>query len=190
MVKLQGSWDDGRVEQHASECVGFSGEGWSSCGRTVNRQSGWDINDKGHTTEIVCPLSFNLAGVQGFEPQLTDPESAVLPLDDTPSSRSKKVVPPILFCVRHLSLPENGRRFLTCWLLANVAVAAAMRANEVVVTRQYLAVLLAATNEPAPHTLLSHQSAQSPSRRCRHRRWWSLTPPVSVLTRASGSEEP
>src|SRR5438874_361404 len=25
-----------------------------------------------------------LAGVQGFEPQLTDPESAVLPLDDTP----------------------------------------------------------------------------------------------------------
>ena len=24
------------------------------------------------------------AGAQGFEPQLTDPESAVLPLDDTP----------------------------------------------------------------------------------------------------------
>jgi hypothetical protein len=24
------------------------------------------------------------AGVQGFEPQLTDPESAVLPLNDTP----------------------------------------------------------------------------------------------------------
>jgi hypothetical protein len=25
-----------------------------------------------------------LAGVQGFEPQLADPESAVLPLNDTP----------------------------------------------------------------------------------------------------------
>jgi hypothetical protein len=25
-----------------------------------------------------------MAGVQGFEPQLTDPESAVLPLNDTP----------------------------------------------------------------------------------------------------------
>lgn len=45
-----------------------------------------------------------MAGVQGFEPQLTDPESAVLPLDDTPSSMLEKVVPPILFCVRHLSL--------------------------------------------------------------------------------------
>jgi hypothetical protein len=31
-------------------------------------------------------LSPLLAGVQGFEPQLTDPESAVLPLNDTPSS--------------------------------------------------------------------------------------------------------
>ncbi len=28
----------------------------------------------------------NLAGVQGFEPQLADPESAVLPLNDTPIS--------------------------------------------------------------------------------------------------------
>src|SRR5689334_5850550 len=28
---------------------------------------------------------FQVAGVQGFEPQLTDPESAVLPLNDTPS---------------------------------------------------------------------------------------------------------
>ena len=26
-----------------------------------------------------------MTGVQGFEPQLTDSESAVLPLDDTPS---------------------------------------------------------------------------------------------------------
>ena len=26
----------------------------------------------------------SLAGVQGFEPQLADPESAVLPLNDTP----------------------------------------------------------------------------------------------------------
>ncbi len=29
-----------------------------------------------------------LAGVQGFEPQLPDPESGVLPLDDTPSPGS------------------------------------------------------------------------------------------------------
>ncbi len=28
----------------------------------------------------------SLAGVQGFEPQLADPESAVLPLNDTPMS--------------------------------------------------------------------------------------------------------
>ncbi len=28
--------------------------------------------------------NFSLAGVQGFEPQLADPESAVLPLNDTP----------------------------------------------------------------------------------------------------------
>ena len=34
-----------------------------------------------------------LAGVQGFEPQLTDPESAVLPLNDTP----------IFFCFLALS---------------------------------------------------------------------------------------
>jgi hypothetical protein len=27
---------------------------------------------------------FSVAGVQGFEPQLPDPESGVLPLDDTP----------------------------------------------------------------------------------------------------------
>ncbi len=32
---------------------------------------------------FVCNLSCR-AGVQGFEPQLTDPESAVLPLNDTP----------------------------------------------------------------------------------------------------------
>ena len=30
-----------------------------------------------------------MAGEQGFEPQLTDPESVVLPLDDSPISSSK-----------------------------------------------------------------------------------------------------
>ena len=30
-------------------------------------------------------LLYKKAGVQGFEPQLADPESAVLPLNDTPS---------------------------------------------------------------------------------------------------------
>jgi hypothetical protein len=33
-----------------------------------------------------------LAGVQGFEPQLTDPESAVLPLNDTPSTYLEQLV--------------------------------------------------------------------------------------------------
>lgn len=31
-----------------------------------------------------------LAGVQGFEPQLTDPESAVLPLDYTPMHGTRR----------------------------------------------------------------------------------------------------
>ena len=31
-------------------------------------------------------MLLNPAGVQGFEPQLADPESAVLPLNDTPIS--------------------------------------------------------------------------------------------------------
>ncbi len=38
---------------------------------------------------------FYMAGVQGFEPQLTDPESAVLPLNDTPLDVNCK-----LFAVR------------------------------------------------------------------------------------------
>ncbi len=33
---------------------------------------------------ISCPLD-HLAGEQGFEPQLAEPESAVLPLDDSPA---------------------------------------------------------------------------------------------------------
>ena len=31
-----------------------------------------------------CMKHLSMAGVQGFEPQLTDSESAVLPLNDTP----------------------------------------------------------------------------------------------------------
>ena len=34
-------------------------------------------------------LRTELAGVQGFEPQLPDPESGVLPLDDTPVGQRK-----------------------------------------------------------------------------------------------------
>ncbi len=33
------------------------------------------------------------AGVQGLEPQLPDPESGVLPLDDTPPSELKLTIP-------------------------------------------------------------------------------------------------
>jgi hypothetical protein len=35
-------------------------------------------------TSLALVRSCCLAGVQGFEPQLADPESAVLPLNDTP----------------------------------------------------------------------------------------------------------
>ncbi len=48
----------------------------------------------------------------------------------------------------------TGRRFLLCRLLAGLGVAAAMRANEVVIMRRNLATPFAATNEHAPHTLL------------------------------------
>ncbi len=54
-----------------------------------------------------------------------------------------------------ISLCRLGRRFLTCRMLTDLAVPAAMRANEVVIMRRYLATPFAATNEHAPHTLLS-----------------------------------
>jgi hypothetical protein len=38
-------------------------------------------------------ISLKLAGVQGFEPQLADPESAVLPLNDTPISFVRSMIP-------------------------------------------------------------------------------------------------
>src|SRR5205814_2126481 len=41
------------------------------------RAEAW--NDGRQSCQPLC-----LAGAQGFEPQLTDPESAVLPLDDAP----------------------------------------------------------------------------------------------------------
>ena len=34
----------------------------------------------------------SMAGVQGFEPQLADPESAVLPLNDTPLYRTVAIL--------------------------------------------------------------------------------------------------
>ena len=37
--------------------------------------------------------SSDWAGVQGFEPQLADPESAVLPLNDTPTSLVRSMIP-------------------------------------------------------------------------------------------------
>jgi hypothetical protein len=40
-----------------------------------------------------------MAGVQGFEPQLTDPESAVLPLNDTPTF-------PCVVCILHEAVPN------------------------------------------------------------------------------------
>lgn len=62
------------------------------------------INNKEGRSAIFPPSI--LAGVQGFEPQLTDPESAVLPLDDTPSSHMLEPGrTPDSVRVRHLSLP-------------------------------------------------------------------------------------
>lgn len=55
----------------------------------------------------------SLAGVQGFEPQLTDPESAVLPLDDTPifgrqtDSKSTSSITPVQYLG---GVPKRGYR--------------------------------------------------------------------------------
>ena len=44
------------------------------------------VHNKKATLELSAAffVPIYLAGAQGFEPQLTDPESAVLPLDDAP----------------------------------------------------------------------------------------------------------
>lgn len=44
-----------------------------------------------------------VAGVQGFEPQSADPESAVLPLNDTPSRFNGAMIPQVLPLVKRLS---------------------------------------------------------------------------------------
>lgn len=36
--------------------------------------------------ELIKEEQTQMAGVQGFEPRLTEPESVVLPLDDTPTA--------------------------------------------------------------------------------------------------------
>ncbi len=36
---------------------------------------------------VSAPPYLHLAGEEGFEPSLTDPESAVLPLDDSPAQQ-------------------------------------------------------------------------------------------------------
>jgi hypothetical protein len=66
-----------------------------------------------------------------------------------------------------------GWRLLTCWVLPSVIVAAATRPNP--------------AKGPGPLALLP--VARSPSRPCRHDRWWALTPPVRplpALTRSPG----
>jgi hypothetical protein len=42
----------------------------------------------------VC-ITLSMAGVQGFEPQSADPESAVLPLNDTPIEQAAYLQPDI-----------------------------------------------------------------------------------------------
>jgi hypothetical protein len=53
---------------------------------------------------------FSVAGVQGFEPQLADPESAVLPLNDTPISLVECMIPYVLGDVKRcfLLLPRSS----------------------------------------------------------------------------------
>jgi hypothetical protein len=47
--------------------------------------------------------SLSWAGVQGFEPQLADPESAVLPLNDTPMIiQASNDFPPVHGMIPHL----------------------------------------------------------------------------------------
>ncbi len=48
-----------------------------------------------------------LAGVQGFEPQLPDPESGVLPLDDTPMTGN--IVPLAAVVVNRIGTCYNSR---------------------------------------------------------------------------------
>lgn len=53
----------------------------------MSRMRFCEINLKGRSTKKVIRLQSEtlfLAGVPGFEPRLTESESAVLPLDDTP----------------------------------------------------------------------------------------------------------
>ena len=66
-----------------------------------------------------------MAGVQGFEPQLPDPESGVLPLDDTPKAPQKGRTPDSVR-VRHLSLLRSRRQRVVCRLLPDLARAAAV----------------------------------------------------------------
>ena len=44
-------------------------------------------------------IHLSVAGVQGFEPQLADPESAVLPLNDTPLYRAAALLSAVAVCV-------------------------------------------------------------------------------------------
>ena len=39
--------------------------------------------------------TLSMAGVQGFEPQSADPESAVLPLNDTPTEQAAYLQPEV-----------------------------------------------------------------------------------------------
>ena len=67
--------------------------------------------------ELLKP--FQVAGVQGFEPQLTDPESAVLPLNDTPRHLSfvSSIIPQVLSVVK----PFLGENSLLSIFLSSLA---------------------------------------------------------------------
>lgn len=61
-------------------------------------------------------IIFFLAGMRGFEPLRTDPESAVLPLDDIPLKKDKKMAGQEGF---EPSDDGTKTRCLTAWRLPN-----------------------------------------------------------------------
>lgn len=55
------------------------------------------------------------AGVQGFEPRLADPESAVLPLNDTPMCRVANIILSLATCQAVFGACNGACELLRWW---------------------------------------------------------------------------
>ncbi len=68
----------------------------------------------GYSTRLLIKCSEKLAGEEGFEPSLRDPESRVLPLDDSPKTdviKSKSSpLPGLLSDILPSILPQKTRK--------------------------------------------------------------------------------